>query len=145
MTKLGILHPGQMGVSIAASAKNSGYEVYWASEGRSEQTRERAAEQGFIDTHTLKELCQTCSIIICVCPPDAAEAVANQVMTAGFHGLYVDANAIAPQRANRIGQVLEGAGIDFVDGSIIGGPAWEPGPHLALSLRGGSSNRGGLF
>jgi 3-hydroxyisobutyrate dehydrogenase-like beta-hydroxyacid dehydrogenase len=126
MTKLGILHPGQMGVSIAASAKNSDYNVYWASEGRSEQTRQRAEEQGFTDAHTLEELCQTCSVMICVCPPDAAEAVANQVVTAGFHGLYVDANAIAPQRVDRIGHVLEGVGIDFVDGSIIGGPAWKP-------------------
>jgi len=127
MTKFGILHPGQMGISIAASAKNSGCEVYWASEGRSEQTRKRAEEQELIDTHTLEELCQTCSVIISVCPPDAAEAVANQVVTAGFQGLYVDANAIAPQHVDRIKQVLESTEIDFVDGSIIGGPAWEPG------------------
>ena len=39
MSKIGILHPGEMGVSIAASAVNSGHEVYWVSMGRSEQTR----------------------------------------------------------------------------------------------------------
>jgi 3-hydroxyisobutyrate dehydrogenase-like beta-hydroxyacid dehydrogenase len=49
------------------------------------------------------------------------------VIGLGFTGLYVDANAISPGRANRIGAALEAVGIDFVDGGIIGGPAWEPG------------------
>jgi 3-hydroxyisobutyrate dehydrogenase-like beta-hydroxyacid dehydrogenase len=39
----------------------------------------------------------------------------------------VDANAIAPARAVRIGALLERAGAAFVDGGIIGGPAWQPG------------------
>ena len=39
--------------------------------------------------------------------------------------ISLDANAIAPQRARRIGQILEGA--SFVDGGIIGGPAWDSG------------------
>jgi len=127
MTKLGILHPGQMGISIATSAKNSNCEVYWASEDRSEKTHQRAVENELIDTLTLEKLCRSCTVIISVCPPHAAEQVANQVLTAGFRGIFVDANAIAPQRAQRMGQVLEDAGLAFVDGGIIGGPAWEPG------------------
>ncbi|MFL5806827.1 MAG: DUF1932 domain-containing protein [Roseiflexaceae bacterium] len=123
---IGILHPGAMGISIAASAQNSGQRVYWASAGRSSATRDRAAQHGLRDAHTLAELCATCSIIISVCPPHAAETVASDVLQAGFAGLYLDANAIAPQRATRIGQTLAQAGIAFVDGGIIGGPAWEP-------------------
>jgi 3-hydroxyisobutyrate dehydrogenase-like beta-hydroxyacid dehydrogenase len=61
-----------------------------------------------------------------VCPPDAAEDVANQVLTSGYQGVYVDANAIAPQRAIHMARRMEASGIEFVDGSIIGGPAWEP-------------------
>jgi len=38
----------------------------------------------------------------------------------------LDANAISPQRAIKIGQMLEEKGIQFVDGGIIGGPAWKP-------------------
>jgi 3-hydroxyisobutyrate dehydrogenase-like beta-hydroxyacid dehydrogenase len=30
--RIGFLHPGEMGVSIAASAQNSGHQVFWASE-----------------------------------------------------------------------------------------------------------------
>ncbi len=125
--EVGIVHPGQMGISVAASAKNSGHHVYWASEGRSSQTRERAAKFGLVDTRTLEALCEKCTVIVSVCPPHAAEEVAEQVSAYSFKGLYLDANAISPQRVIRIGQRLTGAGIKFVDGGIIGLPAWKPG------------------
>ena len=125
MKKFGILHPGQMGISVANSAKNSGWEVFWASAARSEQTRQRAAEYNLKDVETLDRLCQTCNVLVSVCPPHAATEIANQVLATGFQGIYVDANAIAPQRVIPMGQRMANAGIDFIDGGIIGGPAWE--------------------
>jgi len=124
---IGILHPGAMGISIAASALHSGHRVCYASEGRGDATLARAAEHGLRDLGTLAELCKTSSIIISVCPPHAAEEVASQVVASGFKGLYLDANAISPQKAMRIGEMLSSADISFVDGGIIGGPAWTPG------------------
>jgi 3-hydroxyisobutyrate dehydrogenase-like beta-hydroxyacid dehydrogenase len=124
--QIGILHPGAMGISIAVSAQKSGHQVYWASEGRSPATRDRAARFELRDAHTVAELCATCSMIVSVCPPHAAETVASDVVACGFNGLYLDANAIAPQRAVRIGEMMVQAGIAFVDGGIIGGPAWQP-------------------
>jgi 3-hydroxyisobutyrate dehydrogenase-like beta-hydroxyacid dehydrogenase len=126
MSNIGILHPGEMGVSVAASAINSGHEVYWTSDGRSEKTRTRAENYGLIDTHSFAEICQVCEIILSICPPHAAEEVAGTVIEHGFKGLYLDANAIAPQRSIKLGTLLENAGIYFVDGGIIGGPAWSP-------------------
>ena len=126
MSKIGVLHPGEMGVSIAAAAINNGYEVCWTSRGRSEQTRTRAKEHNLIEIDSLPELCQACEIVLSICPPHAAEDVAQSVVEAGFKGLYLDANAIAPQRSLRIGKLMDAAGIRFVDGGIIGGPAWTP-------------------
>jgi 3-hydroxyisobutyrate dehydrogenase-like beta-hydroxyacid dehydrogenase len=132
---VGILHPGVMGVSIAASAKNAGHNVYWASEGRSARTRERAEQAGLREVRTLGDLCETCSVLVSVCPPHAAGHVADQVLGHAYTGLYLDANAISPQRVMRIGRRLASAGVDLVDGGIIGGPAWEPG-HTWLYLSG---------
>jgi 3-hydroxyisobutyrate dehydrogenase-like beta-hydroxyacid dehydrogenase len=126
MSKIGILHPGEMGISVAASAINSGYEVYWASEGRSDKTRSRAEEHGLLVVNSQAELCQVCDIILSVCPPHVAEEISRSIIAANFKGLYLDANAIAPQRSIKIGQSIEEAGIRFVDGGIIGGPAWTP-------------------
>lgn len=127
MSKVGIINPGAMGISIAASAQAAGHEVYWASAGRSQNTRQRAEAQALLEVDSLAELCARCEIILCVCPPDAAARVAEAVIAAGFRGLYCDGNAIAPRQAQAIGERLTAAGIDFVDGSIIGPPAWQEG------------------
>ena len=41
MTKLkvGFLHPGDMGISLAATARNSGHIACWVSAGRSRETQ----------------------------------------------------------------------------------------------------------
>ena len=123
---LGILHPGEMGITIALAAQNTGNNVFGASQGRSPETRHRAQKLGLQDANSLAKLCEYCSIIICVCPPSAAEDVAAQVIDQGYAGLYIDANAISPQRVTRIAEAMGEAGISFVDGGIIGGPAWKP-------------------
>lgn len=126
MTKIGILHPGEMGVSVAASAIHSGHEVYWVAQQRSDKTRQRAETYKLKEVGSLSNLCQTCEVILSVCPPNAAEDIARSVIEQGFKGYYVDANAIAPQKAKRVGAMLESNGIRFIDGGIIGGPAWKP-------------------
>lgn len=125
--KVGILHPGQMGISVAASVKNGGFDVMWASEGRSELTRGRAESQNLEDVQTLKNICNECSILLSVCPPSAALDLAGAVASNGFQGLYLDANAISPDHTRQIKDIMESCGATFVDGGIIGGPAWKPG------------------
>ena len=123
---IGILHPGEMGISLAVCAQQSRHALHWASEGRSAATHNRAAQFQLRDVRTVANLCAECSVVVSVCPPHAAETVAHQVVASGFTGLYLDANAISPQRAMQIGEAMGKVGISFVDGGIIGGPAWEP-------------------
>ena len=139
MTKIGILHPGEMGISIAASVINNGHAAYWVSENRSDKTRLRAEKHGLLQMDTLVELCQNCEIIFSICPPHAAEHVANSVIKHKFNGYYLDANAIAPQRTMRISGMMEDNGIRFIDGGIIGGPAWNP-KETWLYLSGQAAN-----
>ena len=125
--KVGILHPGQMGICIAAAIQNSGHTVYWVSQGRGEQTRHRAEEIHLEDAGTLQNLSSMADVIISVCPPHVAEEVAGQILAQSFRGIYVDANAIAPQRTRHIADMMEKQGIAFVDGGIVGLPTSEPG------------------
>jgi 3-hydroxyisobutyrate dehydrogenase-like beta-hydroxyacid dehydrogenase len=126
MKKIGILHPGEMGISVAAAAINNGHQVYWVSQDRSIATRIRAEKYGLTEVTSLSELCLTCETILSVCPPHAAEDVARVVIETGFKGSYLDANAISHLRSQKIGHMMRQAGIRFVDGGIIGGPAWTP-------------------
>ncbi len=126
-SRLGILHPGEMGTALAASALNSGLNVYWCQEGRSDASRARANYLGLKTADTLAELCHSCEILVCVCPPHAAAAQADAVIACGFQGLYADVNAVSPATVRQIGMRMAEAGIHFVDGGIIGLPPTQPG------------------
>jgi 3-hydroxyisobutyrate dehydrogenase-like beta-hydroxyacid dehydrogenase len=124
--KIGIISPGAMGISVAAAMQRSGFDVYWASAGRSADSVTRAQEHNLLDARTVANLCTTCEAIVSVCPPHTAVTVAEEVLAEGFRGVYLDANAIAPQKAIHMAEMMAAAGVVFVDGGIIGGPAWEP-------------------
>ena len=143
--KIGILHPGEMGISIAATMQNSGHEVSWVSQGRSADTRKRAAAHNLREVPDLAALCAEADALVSVCPPDAATAVAAAALAQGFAGLYLDANAIAPQRAQRMAAAMEAAGATFVDGSIIGGPAWKPDSTWMILSGDASAQAAALF
>jgi hypothetical protein len=108
---VGLLHPGEMGAAVGAHVDA---EVIWASEGRSDETRARAA--GFRDVRVLAALVEEADAILSICPPHAALDVARAC--AGFGGVYIDANAISPAHAAEIAALHP----RFVDGGIIGGP-----------------------
>jgi 3-hydroxyisobutyrate dehydrogenase-like beta-hydroxyacid dehydrogenase len=123
--KIGFLHPGSMGVSIAASAISSGHEALWASSGRGPATQARALEYGLRDVSTVTQLCAESDIICSICPPAAAEDVARSVATARFGGTYMDGNAISPERMANVAKIARDGGADVVDGAIIGPPPWQ--------------------
>jgi 3-hydroxyisobutyrate dehydrogenase-like beta-hydroxyacid dehydrogenase len=120
--RVGMLHPGEMGSAVAATVRNSGHEVCWVSEGRSHVTRARAESAGLTDAGTLANLCETCPVILSVCPPEFAADLSVQVLKHGFSGTYLDANAISPAHKRQIAARMQSRGVHFVDGGIIGLP-----------------------
>lgn len=143
---IGLLHPGAMGASVGAALVGRGHRVLWASEGRSASTRERAESAGLKDAGSIDRLTESCGTLISVCPPDAALALAGQVAGTGFAGAYVDANAVSPARGRAIEEaVLAGGARTFVDGGIIGPPAWKPGVTRLYLSGGEAEDVAGLF
>ena len=82
---------------------------------------------------TVEELAESSDVILSVCPPHGALAVAESV--AGFDGIYVDANAVSPMTARQIASVVEEGGAQFVDGGIVGPPPRD-GVPTSLYLSG---------
>lgn len=117
------LHPGEMGAALAAACDDV---RIWAGAGRSAATRARADAAGMADVGTLDALVQRADVIVSICPPDQAVAVADAVSTRGYRGVYVDANAVSPDTARSIGERFD----RFVDGGVIGPP-----PRTAGSTR----------
>ena len=135
MTRIGLLHPGAMGASVGAAASGNGHAVLWASQGRSAATQERARRGALQDVATVPAVLAASDILLSISPPHAAEDVATEVAKCGFAGLYVDCNAVSPERTRGIQRIVEKGGAAYVDGGIIGGPAWtrEAGTSLYLS------------
>ena len=131
---VGLLHPGRMGAAVGRELTAAGLRVLWCSAGRSQASARRAERAGLEAVSELGALLEQASVVISLCPPVAAEATAASVREAGFAGLFVDANAISPERAKRITADLAGGGIRTVDGCVIGPPPrGAEDTHLYLS------------
>jgi len=133
-----------MGAAVGACLARGGLKVVWASSGRSNETRSRALAAGLVDRGPMKEAVGAADVVLSVCPPHGALALAREVAGHGFRGIYVDANAISPATARRVGRVVEAAGARFVDGGIIGPPPVQGGTSR-LYLSGGAAKDVAMF
>ncbi|MFJ6889983.1 DUF1932 domain-containing protein [Streptomyces californicus] len=130
---VGILHPGSMGAAVAACAATNAAEILWCENGRSTASVERAARFGLTPVPTLAELLNRSDIVLSLCPPAAAEDLARDVSRHRFAGVYVEANAINPERTQRIAALLE-PDATVVDGGVVGSPpVGGKSPTLYLS------------
>lgn len=135
-SRVGLLHPGQMGAAIATRLDT---EVLWCPDGRSAGTRERADQAG-LHSASITDLAE-CDVILSVVDPAAAEDVAAALMTAGFRdGLYIDANAIRPDRAQTLADDVGKVGADMIDACIVGPPPRD-GARTRMFLSGPPDSR----
>ncbi len=125
--RLALLHPGAMGASVGACARAAGCTVSWCEAGRGDATRRRARDAGLVACPDLDTLLSGADIVLSVCPPAHALEVARAVAARAYRGLYVDANAIAPDTAAAVARTVVAAGASYVDGGIIGPPAGRAG------------------
>ena len=124
---IGILHPGAMGAAMGNALKPVAGAVIWAAAGRSLTTSKRAETADLVGVPDVAELARRADVVISVCPPDAARAVAEEVapLLSRPAQLFVDANAVSPATVTGIAELIGAERV--VDGAIIGPPAWEPG------------------
>jgi 3-hydroxyisobutyrate dehydrogenase-like beta-hydroxyacid dehydrogenase len=134
MKTFALFHPGEMGAALGAALTSSRFRVLWASQGRSTQKADRAKAASLEDACKIEQAVKAAEVVVSVCPPHAALALAREAAADGFGGIVVDANAISPATAREIGTVIEAAGETFVDGGIIGlPPTAQKQPTLYMS------------
>ena len=132
MSRIGLLHPGAMGASIGAQLTSKTHTVLWWPEGRSERSAKRAEQAGLTPSSQIDDWLTT-DYIISICPPAAAESIAQSVIDWGYQGTLIEANAISPMRLRDIAKKLEASGVQVIDGSVIGGAVW-PGEGALSSV-----------
>ena len=165
---VGVLHPGAMGAAVGSALRPRAGAVVWAAAGRSQATSKRAELADLVGVPDVAALARRSDVVISVCPPDAARAVADEVAAALDGPLGVPlpdgANAasgtsdapnaaLAPSGGARrpiyvdanavspatVRAIADRLGADrVVDAAIIGPPAWERG-HTVLWLSGAAA------
>jgi 3-hydroxyisobutyrate dehydrogenase-like beta-hydroxyacid dehydrogenase len=130
--RIAVFHPGAMGSKLAAQLVVAGHEVHWVPEGRSEASAARAAEAGLIGT-PFADAVREAEAVLCSCAPQGAVDIAKQVGSAGFGGLYIEANPLSPMSLGEAQSAVPEA--TFVDAGVVGPPpTGGPSPtHLMLS------------
>jgi len=126
--RVGIMSIGEMGYHWARLLKSHGVKVLTYDKDRGEVSRKRAENAGVVSVPSMNALVQEAELIVSIVVPSAAKKVAGNVAKAARKTgrkdlLYCDANAISPMTADAIAKVLTPAGVNFVDGCIIGSAA----------------------
>ena len=129
---IAILSPGNMGAAVGQVLRESGYDVVTNLDGRSERTRTLAESAGFRAVRGMDGVVGEADLIMSILVPSEAISVAREAAAAmertGARPAFADCNAVSPDTARELGEIIEAADGRFIDAGIIGGP---PGPGSA--------------
>ena len=139
MAVIAIIAQGLMGAGVGRRLHESGAEIRTLLTGRSPASAERARAAGMIAAANERELLSGADFFLSILPPGEAEPLARRLaptLTAlDRKPVYIDCNAVSPQTAISIAEVVTPTGAHFVDAGIIGGPPRQgyKGPSIYAS------------
>jgi L-threonate 2-dehydrogenase len=126
MAVIGVIAQGTMGSGVGRRLRESGAEVRTLLSGRSPASAERARAAGMVAAADERALLDGADFFLSILPPGEAEPLARRLAPTlaalNRKPVYLDCNAVSPQTAIRIGEIIAPTGAHFVDAGIIGGP-----------------------
>ena len=139
MAVIGVIAQGMMGAGVGRRLHESGAEVRTLLTGRSPASAERARAAGMVAATDEHALLAGADFFLSILPPGEAEPLARRLAPTlaalDRKPVCLDCNAVSPQTAIRIGEIIAPTGAHFVDAGIIGGPprAGYKGPSIYAS------------
>ncbi len=139
MAVIAIIAQGMMGAGVGRRLHENGAQVRTLLAGRSGASAERARAAGMTPAADERALLSGADFFLSILPPGEAEPLARQLapVLAALDAkpVYLDCNAVSPQSAIRIGEIIAPTGAHFIDAGIIGGPPRQgyDGPSIYAS------------
>jgi 3-hydroxyisobutyrate dehydrogenase-like beta-hydroxyacid dehydrogenase len=122
---VGIMSPGDMGSGVGGALAKNGLRAITALDGRSDESKTRAAEQGIEDVGSLDELVRSSDLVLSILVPSEAlsfaQDIAESIVRTDSQVAVADCNAVSPASGVKIGEIITAAGGKFIDAGIIGG------------------------
>jgi 3-hydroxyisobutyrate dehydrogenase-like beta-hydroxyacid dehydrogenase len=130
-----VIAAGEMGAAIGKRLSERGARVLTSLAGRGPGSAARAKQSNMTAIDDDDALVAQSDFILSVVPPGQALALAERLTASMVRAprkpIYIDCNAVAPNTARRIGEVVAATNARYVDGGIIGPP---PGPSMNPTL-----------
>jgi 3-hydroxyisobutyrate dehydrogenase-like beta-hydroxyacid dehydrogenase len=137
---IAIIAPGEMGSAVGGMFSRRGARVLTVLDGRSKHSVQRAERNGFLAVDDDAALVAQADFVFSILPPGEAETLAQRLQPtlalAGHKPIYVDCNAVAPDTAKWIGDIIASTGCRFVDAGIIGAPPKDGAESTKIYLCG---------
>ena len=119
-----IQSPGDMGHAVGKVLRENGFDVITCLAGRSERTIDLAKAGNFRIVETMDDLVKEADLILSILVPGRARELANEISDSlartGATTYFADCNAVSPDTATEISEIINSAGGIFIDGGIIG-------------------------
>ena len=113
-----------MGSAVGRVLVESGRRVITCLKGRSENSTRLAYEVGFENIDSFEEVVVQAELFLSILPPAQAvtfaQKVANAVHLTRTKLLFADCNAVSPNTASGIEQLISSSGATFLDIGIVG-------------------------
>ena len=119
-----IMSPGDMGHAVGQVLSESGIDVITCTDGRSQRTKDLAEMAGLRQVATLEDMVIQADLVLSIMVPSKAMSFVREISphfeSSKTPTYFADCNAVSPQSALAMAEVINQAGGKFIDGGIIG-------------------------
>ena len=119
-----IMSPGDMGHAVGQVLSESGLDVITCTDGRSQRTKNLAEMAGLRQVATLEDMVIQADLVLSIMVPSKAMSFVREISphfeSSKTPTYFADCNAVSPQSALAMAEVINQAGGKFIDGGIIG-------------------------
>ena len=119
-----IMSPGDMGHAVGQVLSESGIDVITCTDGRSQRTKNLAEMAGLRQVATLEDMVIQADLVLSIMVPSKAMSFVREISphfeSSKTPTYFADCNAVSPQSALAMAEVINQAGGKFINGGIIG-------------------------